>query len=86
MLGKVVDNQVGKIVISIILGLGLAALFRRVCVGANCIIIKGPPLEEIKGKVFSFNNKCYQYTPTVASCADKKSMDLKKIGADKLDD
>jgi len=85
MIGKVIDNKVGKIVISIILGLGLATLFRRVCIGANCIVVKGPPLEDIKGKIFSLNNKCYQYTSVMTSCDNKKSMDLKKIGANDLE-
>ncbi len=34
------------------MGLGLATLFRRVCIGANCVVVKGPPLEDIKGKYF----------------------------------
>ena len=34
-------DKYGKIIISIIWGLGLAALFRRVCKGRNCIVIKG---------------------------------------------
>jgi len=34
-------DKYGKIIISVIWGLGLAALFRRVCEGRNCIVIKG---------------------------------------------
>ena len=86
MIGKILDNKLGKIVISIILGLGLATLFRRVCIGANCVIITGPPLEEVKGKIFSFNSKCYQYNPIITDCKEKSSMDMKKIGVDNSED
>ena len=40
MITQVLENEVGRGVISIILGLGLAALFRRACKGNNCIIVK----------------------------------------------
>ena len=41
---KIVDrlfkNKSGMILISIIWGLGLAALFKKVCKGRNCVIVK----------------------------------------------
>ena len=83
---KILEHQVGRIVISIILGLGLASLFRRVCLGANCIIIKGPPLKDVNGKIFSFNDKCYQYKSKITGCSNKNKMDLDKIGANNLQD
>ena len=56
MISQILNNRVGVIVISIILGLGLASLFRRVCSGANCIIIKGPSTSEIKDRIFIFGD------------------------------
>lgn len=57
-----------RIVFSIIWGLGLASLFRRVCKGRNCIIYRAPSPEYIKGKTFGFNNKCYNYEPRMVKC------------------
>ena len=37
-LGKFVHTQTGKIIMSILLGFGLASLFRRVCKNKDCII------------------------------------------------
>ena len=56
------------IAVSIILGLGLASLFRKVCRNKDCVIIKGPKLSSIKDKIFKFNDKCYQYEPISTSC------------------
>ena len=42
----------GKIIISILLGLGLATLFRKGCTGKNCIEFKAPTLENIKKKIY----------------------------------
>jgi len=63
----------GKYLLSIILGFGLASLFRTVCKDKNCIIFKAPPIEDMKNKVFRYDNKCYKYKPTMVKCeADKK--------------
>ena len=40
------DN--GKYAISMILGIGLASLFRKICKDRNCIVFQAPSLEEIK--------------------------------------
>ena len=47
MLKSLAKSDKGKTIISIIVGLGLAALFRKVCNDRDCIIIKGPPIEEV---------------------------------------
>ena len=74
MTSKITDfmkSDIGAVIISIILGLGLAALFRKSCNDNNCIIIKGPPQSEIEGKVFGFDDKCYTYKPQATSCKNK---------------
>ena len=68
IMSRVMNSNVGAIIISAILGLGLASLFRKVCRDRNCIIIKGPPLKKIKNKIFKFDNKCYTYEPVATSC------------------
>lgn len=60
-----------KIILSIIWGLGLASLFRKVCKGRACIIYKAPSPEYIKGKTFAFNDKCYNYVPKLVKCKGK---------------
>jgi hypothetical protein len=65
------QDSKGKIILSIIWGLGLAALFRKVCKGRDCIIIKGPKPEEMNNKVFKFDDKCYLYKAQNTSCKKK---------------
>lgn len=62
------NDDVGKTIISIILGLGLSALFRKVCSDRSCIIIQGPPVKEIENKIFSLDSKCYKYKSKSTSC------------------
>ena len=44
-----------KLIVSIILGLGIASLFKKVCEGRNCIIIKGPSINEVESNTYKFN-------------------------------
>tara|TARA_B100001094_G_C17787580_1_gene602780 strand:- start:166 stop:450 length:285 start_codon:yes stop_codon:yes gene_type:complete len=68
MLSKFISSSIGKIVISIVWGLGLAALFRRACNGRSCIIYKGPHPSVIQNKIFKHNHTCYKYNAKRANC------------------
>ena len=56
-------TESGKVIISLLLGLGLATLFKRSCQGKNCIEFKAPSLEDIKNK---------KYKPCILSLSSKK--------------
>lgn len=58
----------GRKIISFIIGLGLASLFRKVCKDNNCIIVQGPPLEEVENKIFKMDSKCYRYNAEATKC------------------
>lgn len=62
------ETRVGKIIMSILIGLGLSALFRRACKGRNCIVRKAPNPADIKGKVFKFDDKCFTYDHESTKC------------------
>ena len=51
-LGRFIHTENGQMIMSILLGFGLASLFRAICKDKDCIIFHAPPLEEIKDKVY----------------------------------
>jgi hypothetical protein len=71
-LEKFVKSPTGKYLMSILLGFGLATMFREVCKGRHCKIIKAPPLEEIENKIFKIDNKCYKIEKGVIECKPKR--------------
>ena len=73
-LSKFVHSELGRYLMSIILGLGLATFFRRMCNGKNCIISKAPPLEEIEDKIYKFDGKCYKFERLSRKCDSKKQI------------
>ena len=65
---KLLRDKFGSIVVSVILGLGLAALFRRACSGDGCIVVKPPDHKEVDEYVYNIDKSCYKYTPNVIPC------------------
>ena len=65
---EILESDHGKIIISIIWGLGISALFHQSCKGKNCIVMKAPNPSNIKNKVFQYNDECFQYTPISTKC------------------
>ena len=67
---RLITGTFGRTLISILLGLGLATLFRKVCKSKNCLLFKAPPLDKIKNKVFGFDNRCYEFSENSTSCSN----------------
>ena len=73
-LKRLFTTEMGKIAISIILGLGLASLFRRVCTSKNCIQFEGPVLSEFEDKIYKQDGKCYKYGLKHNKCDNTKKI------------
>lgn len=67
-LEKFVHSNTGKIIMSMLLGLGLATFFRAACKGKRCRLIKSPPLEEIEDQIYKFDSKCYKLEKNTVKC------------------
>lgn len=67
---KLFYSPEGKIIVSILWGLGLATLFRGVC--KDCIVIQSADPEEVSKKIYKFNDngttKCVQFKPKFVPC------------------
>ena len=73
-LRRLIYGDVGKIVISVLLGLGLATLFRKVCKDRDCIIFKAPDIKKIKNQIFKFDGKCYKFEENIEKCNQNKKI------------
>ena len=71
-LEKFVGSNTGKYMMSILLGLGLATIFRAACQGKKCKTIVAPPLSEIEDKIYRFDDKCYKIQKSATKCDKKK--------------
>ena len=67
-LGKFVHTETGRIIMSVLLGFGLASLFRKICKNKECLLFYAPPLDKIEDKIYKQNGKCLKYSPVAAKC------------------
>jgi hypothetical protein len=72
MIKNMMKDRMGSVIISLILGLGLAALFRRACTGGSCIVVKAPKREDLQKYYYKVDDNCFKYTPYVVECDSKK--------------
>jgi hypothetical protein len=71
---RLLYGDVSKIFISVLLGLGLATLFRKVCKDRDCIIFRAPHLNKIQNQIFKFDGKCYTFKEKVVGCSTNKKI------------
>lgn len=69
---RLLNTELGRIFISILLGLGLAALFRKVCNDKNCIVFNGPIISQFENKIYKYGSKCYKYNLEHEKCNENK--------------
>jgi hypothetical protein len=67
-LERFVHSSTGRIIMSILLGIGLATLFRTVCKGKKCRIVTAPPIEELDDQIYKFDEKCYKLERNAIEC------------------
>lgn len=67
-LHSIQHTEMGKYIISIILGIGLASLFRKSCEGRSCIVFRGPSIEDIHKSTYKHGDKCYSFKEKSVKC------------------
>jgi|DEB0MinimDraft_10_1074344.scaffolds.fasta_scaffold37284_3 hypothetical protein len=75
---RLLNTKLGQFFISVLLGLGLATLFRRACTEKNCIHFNGPTINAFDDKIYKHEGKCYKYSASSAKCnkKTKKVLDI----------
>jgi hypothetical protein len=73
-LSKFVHSVTGRYLMSILIGFGLATLFRQVCVGKDCISYSAPPVEEIDDAIYKFDDTCYKLQKNAVKCDTTKEI------------
>lgn len=70
-LSKYIHTSTGRTIISILLGIGCASLFRDMCIGKNCLIEVGPSQAELDG-IYRWSGQCYNLKPEAVQCEHGK--------------
>lgn len=68
MLADLLKSETFNIAFSLLIGIGLWAIFRSECTSDSCAKLKAPPIKEFNGKTFRLGNSCYKFTAKTKEC------------------
>jgi len=72
LLDRIYNTKEGGILLSLIFGFAFTTLFRKVCKGSHCVVIKSD-LEKIRKNIYKLDSgKCVSFGPKLQSCELKK--------------
>ena len=69
---QLIHSKYGKILLSIILGIGLAALFNTSCTSKSCYRYVAPHTSKVEQGIWQYNEQCYKYEPKIKTCNKSK--------------
>ncbi len=69
---KIIGSKSGVVILSAVLGLGLACIFKMSCDSQSCIVYKAPDYS--KKKIIKYNDKCYEPNEHMETCDSKKEI------------
>jgi hypothetical protein len=67
---KFMGSKSGVTLLSIILGLGLASIFKMSCDNRSCIVYEAPDFRD--KKIMKYNDKCYEPKEKMEKCDPNK--------------
>ena len=67
-LEKWLEHDSIAVLLSCIVGFGIAALFRPMCKGGDCVVLRGPPVNEMRDVVYQIGGKCHEFKPKAVAC------------------
>jgi len=61
-------NPIFKILVSFMFGLAIVLILSPICRGRSCMIVKAPPIHEIKESIYHIASKCYKFETVQLDC------------------
>ena len=71
---KMLHTKFGQTLISIVLGIGLASIFRKTCNAAGCFKFISPPTSEVVETTYLHDDSCYKFSPKTVKCNSEKQV------------
>ena len=67
------NTKMGSVVVSAVLGVGLASVFRMQCVGDHCVVQDAPSVRDMRRFIYEVDDKCYKYDVQRVDCDRAKT-------------
>jgi len=54
--------------VSFMLGLAIVLIIAPICHGKECMIVKAPPIHEVRDSIYHIGTKCYKFETVQLDC------------------
>jgi hypothetical protein len=68
MIVDALKNPIFGTLVSFMLGLALVVIMAPICRGKDCMIVRAPPIHEIRDSVYHIASKCYKFETVQMDC------------------
>jgi hypothetical protein len=68
MIIDALKNPIFGYMVSFMLGLALVIIIAPICHGKACMIVKAPPIHEVRDSIYHIATKCYKFETVQMEC------------------
>ena len=71
---RILYSPYSAVILSFLIGFGIASLFRKSCNKKNCLKFVAPTPQKVNNQIYKFDNNCYKFTPHSSTCSKSKTI------------
>jgi len=68
MIIGVLKNPLFGSIVSFMLGLAIVVIIAPICHGKECMIVRAPPIHEVRDSIYHIASKCYKFETLQMEC------------------
>jgi hypothetical protein len=68
MIADALKNPIFGSMVSFMLGLAVVVIVAPICRGRECMIVKAPPIHEVRDSIYHIASKCYKFETVQMEC------------------
>jgi hypothetical protein len=68
MIIDALKNPIFGTLVSFMLGLAIVVIIAPICHGKECMIVRAPPIHEVRDSIYHIASKCYKFETVQMEC------------------
>lgn len=68
MIIDALKNPIFGVMVSFMLGLAIVIIIAPICHGKECMIVRAPPIQEVRDSIYHIASKCYKFETVQMDC------------------
>jgi hypothetical protein len=68
MIIDALKNPIFGSLVSFMLGLAIVIIIAPICHGKECMVVKAPPIHEVRDSIYHIASKCYKFETIQMDC------------------